>query len=254
MFVAVIFAYISGVVAQSSSSVSITAAPGYVLQRQCVKCNLWECYGDVNDFLQCDRRNYCYCRTDLSSAVNSFLSSRLSTDCTPGPPTNDISAAISIYSQYCAQALGNTVTTSQTLPPSTSAKPAPLTSSPPPTRTAVVSNTRSLITSTTVQIETATASSNAQSSLSIPLTSKWISLPLVLLGQFGALLFKVRCGPPLLSLHYQLPRLTSSSSSHFCRVSLRSYRHAALNHHTRPCCAKPKWRIKRWHWAESEWR
>lgn len=89
----------------------------------------------------------------------------------PGPAKNDISSAISIYSQYCALALGNAVTTSQTLPPSASSEPAQLTPSPSPTSTAVVSNTGSPVTSTTVQSETASASSNAQSSLSVPVTT-----------------------------------------------------------------------------------
>ena len=196
MFVAIIFACISGVVAQAMSSVSITAAPDFEVQRQCVKCELWWCGFEVgnavNEVLQCDGRNFCYCRTEFTSAVTSLLSRHLSTACTPGPFTNDLSSAISIYTQYCAQAMGNAVTTSQNLPPSTSADPVRPTSSPPPTGTPVVSTTGSLVTSTTVQIETATASSNAQSSLSVPLTSKWISLPLVLLRQVGALLLKVR--------------------------------------------------------------
>lgn len=167
--VAIVFVYISNVVAQASSTVSITAAQGYAIQRQCAKCNLWQCAGNVNDFLQCNGLNYCYCRADLSSDVNSLLSSRLSTDCTPGPATNDISLAISIYSQYCAQAMGDVVTTTEALPSGTGS---PGTGSP--------------VTSTTIQIETATARSGAQPSLSV--TCKWISLPLVLLGQFGALL------------------------------------------------------------------
>jgi hypothetical protein len=175
------FACISLVTAQASSTISIVSAPGFAIQRGCARCFLYGCTNDLNSFLQCGGLNYCYCRYDLSSAINSFLSDNLSKYCTPGPATNDISAAISIYYEYCATAVGPPASATEASP---SDVQSPSTSIPTPGGGSTPS-TGPTLTSTTVQVTTVTASSSARTSLGD--TSKWISLPLLLIGQLGIL-------------------------------------------------------------------
>jgi hypothetical protein len=147
------FTLVSFVIALESSTVSINNAPDFTLLRQCAACWLNGCAGDINDFLGCNHLNSCFCRTDLSVQATSFLSSVINAKCIPGPASNDITSAQSIYSRYCATA-NELATASTTSPgPSASSNPATPTSTvAPSTSTIVVSHTESPVTSTTLKV------------------------------------------------------------------------------------------------------
>jgi hypothetical protein len=167
---------ISGVTSQSLSTVSITIAPGYTAQRQCAQCALMyidnlECYGTpgAQDYLNCGGvpLNQCYCRADFSSEVSVFLSTNIASNCQPGPNTDDISTAESIYSQYCATALEAAPTeTTATANPGSTATAGP--------GTTVVSS--GVGTSTSVAVSTTTSGSSSSALATTSVSSKWLSL------------------------------------------------------------------------------
>src|SRR2546421_13118132 len=95
------------VFAQSASSVSIQAAPDYKHLRPCAQYVLYG-FDDIQNYLECGFPvlNDCFCRPDFSSEVSAFISTGISQNCVHPPYTVDITSAESIYSNYCATALG----------------------------------------------------------------------------------------------------------------------------------------------------
>jgi hypothetical protein len=88
-------------------TLTITSLAPYHSLRQCAQhcvCNsVSPAYQDLVLGLGCATPFYndCYCRTDLSSAASSFLSSCISISCTFGGPAGDITSAESVYNGYC---------------------------------------------------------------------------------------------------------------------------------------------------------
>jgi len=103
----VILTSVPTVTAQSTASVSITVAPGFDQVRPCVRGILFEYVYAVQEYLNCGNplMNGCYCRADFSSEVSIFISTEVSDACTPGPVTDDLSSAESLYSNYCVTAI-----------------------------------------------------------------------------------------------------------------------------------------------------
>jgi len=129
-------------------------------------CQYDEC---ASNFGSPDR---CFCRLDLQSIGQSYLTSCVKAACTLGQSSIDISSAGSIYNFYCSSK--GFVTTE-------SATPVPTTSAIAP--------------ATTTEITTATASSNSgSSSQEISTACKWI-LVLLALFHLRALLHKVGLYP-----------------------------------------------------------
>jgi hypothetical protein len=192
LYVLVFIAFVSNGVAQVSSTVSISDAPDMGELRDCARCALFggsPCPdGNINDYLGCNLNNGCFCRTDLFSQVTSYVSSVINAHCTPGPASDDITSANSIYSRYCATVNGLVTTPTS---PNSNPNSSPHTTAAPGVGTTVVSNTEPPVISTAIEITTATSSSVLGSSGSAVTTSKWLSLLLVS-GHIGALLFKVR--------------------------------------------------------------
>lgn len=173
---------IPGVFAQSTSAVSIQAASDYKYLRPCAQAILYGTLydSDIQNYLNCGNPilNGCYCRPDFSSEVSVFISTQISQDCSPPPYTDDLTSAESIYSNYCATAMGLAAT-------QTSAQ-APTSAATPGASTTVVSNTQVAGTSTTVVVSTATSTSDSDAISSAPMISKWLPLFLVA-GQIAVL-------------------------------------------------------------------
>src|SRR5437868_7973560 len=90
------------VFAQSTSSISIQAAPDYKHLRPCAQSVLYGFFNDIQDYLECGYPvlNDCFCRPDFSSEVSAFISTGISRSCVPPPYTVDITSAESVYSNY----------------------------------------------------------------------------------------------------------------------------------------------------------
>ena len=96
----------------SASSVqTIASADAYPLQRKCVKSCYWSQGCDlVGNILGCDSGCYgtaaldsCWCRPDLQSSAESYISSCVKSMCSTvgGEVSLDISTAVSLYGGYC---------------------------------------------------------------------------------------------------------------------------------------------------------
>jgi hypothetical protein len=108
---------------QAFATVSIDSYGPYRLQRDCVKCLLWVCYGGVLGVQGCGRDSVangyldaCYCRADNVQIALSYLSSRAPLDCKSN--SVDLSSAVEVFTGYCAgkaAAGGPTTTTTPQL-------------------------------------------------------------------------------------------------------------------------------------------
>jgi hypothetical protein len=155
--------------AQSDATVSIQDDPSYSLIRTCAKCPLYGCgWDDVNSLLEAQGYNQLYCRADFSATVNAYLSSSISSVCTPKPVTDDISSVIGLYSKYCKTAL-DPVTAAAAPEASSSTNPAA-----PAASTSIASYTGSPVTSTTTDYSAATSTSDSGQSLGA--VGEWPSL------------------------------------------------------------------------------
>lgn len=85
---------------------SISNALDFPPLRQCDACWLTDGGGDDLDFLGYNNLNGCFYRRGISAQVTSFLGSIINEQCTPGPTSNGITSAQSIYSRYCATVNG----------------------------------------------------------------------------------------------------------------------------------------------------
>lgn len=180
-FLLVPFLIVRRVGCQSFSTVSITAYPGFSAQRQCAQCaliylNNLECYGTpgAQNYLNCGGvpLNECYCRPDFSSEVSVFLSTNIASNCQPGPNSDDISTAESMYHQYCLTVLAPPAASTST---STTAAPPP-TLSPSPTPAPGSTVTSGVAKSTSLVVVTASSGSGSSTQATSPITSKWLSL------------------------------------------------------------------------------
>jgi hypothetical protein len=91
-----------------NSVVTIASLPSYKLQRNCAQGCLLNAGGygyNINNlptYLNCPGPllNGCYCRADLSSSADFFISSCLTTQSCTNPV--DVASATGVYSEYCA--------------------------------------------------------------------------------------------------------------------------------------------------------
>ncbi|PMD17232.1 hypothetical protein NA56DRAFT_752581 [Hyaloscypha hepaticicola] len=97
-----------------------------------IGCEYNDCsanYGAPND---------CYCRADLQSVAQSYLTSCVSAQCTVGDSSIDISSAGSIYNYYCSSnGFPAAAVVATTTLPATQATPTVASSSPPKTSSLV---------------------------------------------------------------------------------------------------------------------
>ncbi|KAK6540841.1 hypothetical protein TWF694_008226 [Orbilia ellipsospora] len=133
--------------AQSTALQSLWEIQDFVDQRECAR----PCFTTVNGLITRDiigqangcpgnpAQNKCFCRTDLTAQIVASLSSCVFKGCTSS--ALDVSSAISIYTEYCATALGDDTapSTSTPAPKSTGTSQPPITDSDSqPTRTGSV--------------------------------------------------------------------------------------------------------------------
>jgi hypothetical protein len=170
----IIFSHLCpSITAQATALNSIASDPSYNLQRECVKECLWgdPSGGDLSINLGCSSPwvNACYCRADLASSASSFLTKCATSLCPGGASaTVDITGAVSVYNEYCSQAVPVAVSG-----PNTAVATTTLDS----TGTAVATTTpnENGPTVTVVDITTATSSSEATSvSSNGPVTGEWL--------------------------------------------------------------------------------
>jgi hypothetical protein len=121
----------------ADGTVSITAAPDYILQRNCAtSCFYWtigiETFANLASALSCNLsplENLCFCRTDLQPSAASFLTRCVSSLC--GSDSVDVDSATSVYLNYCSSdgvasaAATTTASTPSTRQPAASPIPNP---------------------------------------------------------------------------------------------------------------------------------
>jgi hypothetical protein len=101
-------------IAQSTALQTINSLEVFSSQKPCAQAcfsanNGYNCQEDVlasvigcQNSCNTNAPNYCYCRTDLQSVAESYLTSCVRSACTVGDSSIDISSAGSIYSYYCS--------------------------------------------------------------------------------------------------------------------------------------------------------
>jgi hypothetical protein len=110
-----IFLLLNEVYADSTPYASITSLAGYKSLRACAQGCIYHddfgCVGDsIGQLLSCTYScsNFawdgCYCRPDLQTDAESFLSKCVSSACTIGDVALDVSAVVSLYDGYCISA------------------------------------------------------------------------------------------------------------------------------------------------------
>jgi hypothetical protein len=117
--VLVLLFYLTITLAQNTNLQTIFSLDIYSSQKPCARsCFTYgytdACWGDyVGSAIGCAANgncigvsaaasNSCYCRADLQSAAESYLTSCVKTACTVGDSSIDISSAGSIYNYYCS--------------------------------------------------------------------------------------------------------------------------------------------------------
>lgn len=112
----IILSFLTLTLAQDTTPQTIYSLSAFTMQKPCAQdCFTFSQLGCISDVLAgaigC-QNNYCsanfgapdncYCRTDLQSAAESFLTSCVSKSCTVGDSSIDVSSAGSIYENYCS--------------------------------------------------------------------------------------------------------------------------------------------------------
>jgi hypothetical protein len=100
-------------IAQNTAAQTIHSLDVFSSQKPCAQlcfsANGYNCQEDIlasvigcQNACNTNAPNYCYCRTDLQSVAESYLTSCVKAACTIGDSSIDISSAGSIYSYYCS--------------------------------------------------------------------------------------------------------------------------------------------------------
>ncbi len=105
--------------AQESAAATIKNDDSFLQQGVCGKKCVWNTGYTCNDFsdlpctLGCSEpwMNGCFCRVDKEAAAASFLTKCISTECKNVGVATDLAQAISVYTQYCNDALPGRATT-----------------------------------------------------------------------------------------------------------------------------------------------
>ncbi|PMD38761.1 hypothetical protein L207DRAFT_530231 [Hyaloscypha variabilis F] len=156
--------------AQDTLPQTIFSLPVFSSQKPCAQAcfttgPLGYCFEDmVGDALGCVTDNACglgskalapndcYCRTDLQSVAESFLTSCVQSSCTVGDSSIDISSAGSIYLEYCSSQgfpINVPASTTQEIPQATTTVASPSLQQTSPTNSGVSSAPGSSSSSTT---------------------------------------------------------------------------------------------------------
>jgi hypothetical protein len=175
---------ISLTAAQTDAPQTIASLDGYTQLRACAQtCFDYGndgCAGDnVADHIGCAygcftvAHDSCYCRADLQSKAESWLSACIKSGCTLGGDTSiDISNAVGLYEGYCTSQGYSALQTPASTPATTTtrqAQTATTSQAQTPPTTAEVST---MVPATTVVVETVTSSSPTSSSSSQQIISE----------------------------------------------------------------------------------
>lgn len=104
-----IYPHSPGALAQEEATISLLAAPEFLVQRDCLR-NCFDCYEcGVIDSIGCWYNNLdaCFCRSDQAAPASSAITSCILSECSGH--TEDLSRGVSLYDGYCSRN-GNTLT------------------------------------------------------------------------------------------------------------------------------------------------